>query len=301
MTSRHRTVLPTIAAIVLYSVLTAAAQAEPVAGASIEDEASRQAGIYASRGANVPEGYVLDRSLLSYTIILPSEFKHTVARLGAQDRWLDIGAGEGRAILDYGTGKYDVVFEGLQPGGARAQAVAISIEDRRTLRWHQTVESLAPGRIEYLFGKRLREYSVADLGRFQLITDVMGGFSYSRDLALLMERTLAFLAPNGMFFTVLQDVRSEAGTNRPHYAGARFLTELTAPDGSELKVCSWLKSIGCVEVTCEARPQTAPPIEVYGIRKVCERVSVPALELVHFEAGTPPERRFRAVTRVVQP
>ena len=295
MKRRQRAALHTIAAAVLHSVCIAAAYAEPVAGAAIEEQASRQAGIYASRGANIPEGYVLDRSLLSYTVILPSAFKHTLARLTPQDRWLDIGAGEGRAILDYGTAKYDLVFEGLERGGPRAKAVAISIEDRRTPRWHQTVENLAPKQIDYLFGKRLREYSVSDLGLFQLITDVMGGFSYTRDLAVFVEKTLGFLEPNGMFFTVLQDVRSEAGTNRPHYAGAAFLTELTALDGSELKVCSWLKSIGCVEVTCEARPQTAPPIEVYGIRKVCEHVTVPALELVHFEAGTPPERRFKAV------
>jgi SAM-dependent methyltransferase len=296
MKRRQRTALHAVAAIVLHSVCIAAAHAEPVAGAAIEEEASRQARIYSSRGANIPEGYVLDRSLLSYTVVLAGEFKRTLARLTPQDRWLDIGAGEGRAILDYGTGKYDLVFEGRERGGDRAKAVAVSIEDRRTLRWHQTVDNLAPKQIDYFFGKRLREYSVTDLGRFHLITDVMGAFSYTRDLAVFMEKTLGFLEPDGMFFTLLQDVRSEAGTNRPHYSGAAFLTELTMPDGSELKVCSWLKRIGCVEVTCEARPQTVPPTEVYGIRKVCEHVTVPGLELVHFEAGTPPERRFKALT-----
>jgi hypothetical protein len=32
------------------------------------------------------------------------------------------------------------------------------------------------------------------------------------------------------------------------------------------------------------------------VRKTCDAVTVPALELTHFEAGTPPERRFRLVT-----
>lgn len=290
----HGTALRALAIVVLYSASIAPAHSEPVAPAALDAEASRQAGIYASRGASVPEGYVIDRSLLSYTFVLPAGFKQALAKLGPSDRWLDIGAGEGRAILDYGTAKYDVVLDKLEPGGKRARSVAISIEDRRTPRWREVAANLEPGEIDYFFGKRLREYSVAELGRFQLITDVMGGFSYTRDLALFVEKTLGFLEVNGAFYTVLQDVRREAGASRPHYAGASFLTELRALDGSELKVCSWLKSIGCAEVTCTAKPETAPPIEMYAVRKVCEGVTVPPLDLVHFEAGTPPERRFKA-------
>jgi hypothetical protein len=294
MTPLHGTALRSVAAIVLPTVFACAAHAASPAPTAIEEQGSRQARIYSSRGPSVPEGYVLDRSLLSYTVVLPPEFKQTLARLGGRDRWLDIGAGEGRAILDYGTARYDVMFQAPERGGERAQAVAISIEDRRTPRWHQTVESLGPGKLDYRFGKRLREYSAEELGRFQLITDVMGAFSYTRDLSLFMEKALAFLDLNGTFYTVLQDVLAAEGTSRPYYTGAPFLTELKAADGSDLRICSWLKSIRCVEVTCEARPETAPPIEKYGIRKVCEQVSVPALRLVHFEAGTPPERRFEA-------
>jgi hypothetical protein len=32
---------------------------------------------------------------------------------------------------------------------------------------------------------------------------------------------------------------------------------------------------------------------VYRIRKVCGNVTVPALTPIHFQAGTPPERRFQ--------
>jgi len=96
-------------------------------------------------------------------------------------------------------------------------------------------------------------------------------------------------------YTVLQDVHAESGGNKPYYPDAPFLTEIVNPDGSELKVCSWLKSITCVEVSCESKPAFSPPAEVYRVRKVCEDVSVPRLEIVHFQAGTPPERRFRLV------
>jgi hypothetical protein len=60
-------------------------------------------------------------------------------------------------------------------------------------------------------------------------------------------------------------------------------------------MCSWLKRIGCVEVTCEARADWTPPLEVYQVRKVCDNVTVPGLAPVHFEAGTPPERGYRIV------
>jgi hypothetical protein len=57
-------------------------------------------------------------------------------------------------------------------------------------------------------------------------------------------------------------------------------------------VCAWLKRIACVEVTCQSR-QWKPPIEAFRVRKVCDDVAVPALTTVHYQAGTPPERRFQ--------
>jgi len=261
-----------------------ASGAELPGSPGFSEETSKQTGIYKSRGDAVPAGYVIDRSLLSYAYTLSPEFQSSLANLGATDRWLDIGAGEGRAILDYCTSKYSAMHK---------HEAAISIEDRRTIHWHRTAADLEPGQIRYLFGKRLREYSLDELGNFQIITDVMGGFSYAQHLSLFMEKTLAFLELNGSFYTVLQDVRSEQGTNRPYYPDAPFLTEITGAGGAEVRVCSWLKNITCAEVTCEYKAQWSPPIEVYRVRKVCNDVRVPALVPTHFAAGTPPERRFQ--------
>jgi hypothetical protein len=267
------------------------ALAQAVTPSAVDPEAAKQSEIYHSRGAKVPEGYVIDRSLLSYAFVLAAEFRLTLASLGPLDRWLDIGAGAGRAVLDYETSKYDAMLTGHR--GRKAKAVAMSIEDRRTPRWHEAAANLEPGQIRYLFGRRFREYSPGELGRFQLITDVVGAFSYTRDLSTFVKRALRSLDVNGTFYTVLQDVHSENGSNRPYYPGASYLTQIVKPDGSELKICAWLKSISCVEVTCELKPNWPPPIEVYRVRKTCEPVTVPALELAHFQAGTPPERRFR--------
>lgn len=260
-------------------------------------EVEKQTAIYRSRGVARPEGYVIDRSLLSYIYTLPAGFNGALAGLGAGERWLDIGAGEGNAVLDYSTAKYDVVqFKGRERPDERAQAVAMSIEDRRTGRWHDAAASLADKQIQYLFGRALRDYSREELGRFKIISDVMGGFSYTQSLSAFMEKTLDFLEVGGTFYSVLQDVHAEDGRNRPHYEGSPFLTEIVKADGSEMRICSWLKSIGCVEVTCELKPNWTPPIEIYRVHKVCDQVSVPNLVPVHYEAGTPPERRFRLMS-----
>jgi hypothetical protein len=225
--------------------------------------------------------------------VLSALFRRSLGDLGPDDRWLDVGAGEGRAVLEYATGRYEAILQGANVHGEKAQAIAMSIEDRRTRAWSDAAAAAGDGRIRYVFGRRLRDYAPEELGRFQLVTDVLGGFSYTRFLSVYMERALGLLVQGGTFYTVLQDVRSERGTNRPFYAGAPFLTEIVDAGGAQQTVCSWLKRISCVDVACELNAEASPPIERYRVHKVCDAVTVPPLSLVHFQAGTPPERRFR--------
>lgn len=279
--------------IVLQALWLGISHAQSPGSPKFDHEVSKQESIYWSEGDRVPEGYTIDRSLSNYTDALCSGFDRALANLASKDRWLDIGAGKGQAILDYYTENYDEAHpEGRERRGKKAQAVAISIEDRRTPAWERSAASLGANQIRYLFNRRLREYSLEELGKFQLISDVIGGFSYTRDISLFVENALAFLELNGSFYTVLQDVHSESGKNKPYYTKAPFLTEIAKTDGSEVKVCSWLKNITCVEVTCEFKTGWKPPIEAFRIRKVCTDVKVPALVPIHYEAGTPPERRF---------
>ena len=157
-------------------------------------------------------------------------------------------------------------------------------------RWSRLFGVVIPVAVRTSLGRL--QMPLAELGRFRIITDVIGGFSYSADLSLFMQKALDFLDLNGSFYTVLQDVHSESVGNAPYYKDAPYLTEIRNADGSEVKVCSWLKSISCVEVSCEFKTGWKPPIETFHIRKICDEVKVPALIPVHFQAGTPPERRF---------
>lgn len=254
-------------------------------------ELTKQESIYRSQGKDVPDGYVTDRSLENYEELLPSGFGDALRKLGAADRWLDIGAGSGQAILDYYAPEYDLAPDGgMRTSGGKARAVAISIEDRRGVQWWQQAATLGGDRIRYLHDKRLRDYSREDLGKFQIITDVYGGFSYTTELSLFVERVLSLLNVGGSFFTMVQSVHLADGKDRPT---TWYLTELIDPAGRDVKVCSWLKSVSCVQVTCESRADWDAPTELIQVKKVCDEVAVPPLRRLFFEAGNPPERHFQ--------
>lgn len=294
MNSRKYTGIAVVVFLAWQVVWPVPSRAQDPASAELAEEYAKQEDIYRSQGREIPRGYVIDRSLQAYTDILPDAFDRALASLGPQDRWLDIGAGQGQAILDYYTPRYDKTHpSGRKRRGKKARSVALSIENRRTPQWDKAAAALEADKVRYLHGKRLREYSLEELGRFELITDVMGGFSYAANLSRFMESVMRLLDLNGSFFTVLQDVEGEQGTNKPFYDGFPFATEIENPGGPKVTVCSWLKSIACTEVRCESKEDWHPPLEVYHLRKVCNDVSVPALVSVEFEAGTPPLRGYR--------
>ena len=257
----------------------------------LDKEFDKQEKIYRSRGADVPRGYVTGRGLSDYAELLPSGFCDALGRLGSSDRWLDIGAGAAQAILDYYAPQGDAPSgEKCARPGDKARAVAMSIEDRRTDKWREQAASLGDDRIRYLSGKRLRDYAPEEIGKFQIITDVFGGFSYTEDLSRFVDRVLSLLEVGGSFYTLVPGVHLE---NAKDKLGILYLTELEDAAGRPEKVCSWLKKTTCVQVTCESKSDWKRPTELINIRKVCSDVSVPRLKLWEFEAGYPPARRFQ--------
>lgn len=252
----------------------------------IDEEFVKQEKIYRRRGAG---SYTTNRGLSNYAEVLPTGFCDALGRLGSSDRWLDIGAGEGQAILDYYAHQGDAAPEKCGGSGPKARAVAISIEDRRTERWKQQAASLGD-RMRYLAGKRLSQYSRDELGKFQIITDVYGGFTYTENLSRFLENVLRLLEIGGAVYTVLPAVHLEDGTDK---LGTWYKTELVDAASRPVKVSSWLKQTTCTKVTCEAKADWDEPTQLIKIRKVCSGVSVPRTNLVEYMAGAPPNRRFQ--------
>jgi SAM-dependent methyltransferase len=253
----------------------------------IDEQFGKQEKIYRRQGAG---SYTANRGLANYAEVLPTGFCDALGRLGSSDRWLDIGAGEGRAILDHYAPRDNAAPEKCGGSSPKARAVAISIEDRRTDKWKQQAASLDGDRIRYLSGKRLREYSPEELGKFQIITDVYGGFTYTENLSRFVEKVLSLLEIGGAFYTVLPAVHLEDGTDK---LGTWYKTELVDAASRPVTVCSWLKKTACTKVTCESKSDWDEPTQLIKIRKVCSGVSVPRTNLVEYMAGTPPGRRFQ--------
>jgi hypothetical protein len=277
--------------VVMPMLYPAPARAQVPADVKFRNEMEKQNGIYSSQGKNVPDGYVTDRGLENYRELLPDGFGDALRKLGPADRWLDIGAGSGQAILDYYAPEFDLGPDGrMRPSRGRARAVAVSIEDRRSAGWWRQAAILGDDKITYLYKKRLRDYSREELGKFQVVTDVYGGFSYTTDLSLFIEKVLSLLDVGGSFFTLIQSVHLSDGKDRPT---TWYLTELIDPAGRDVKVCSWLKSVSCVQVTCETRPDWDAPTELIRVQKTCDDTAVPPLRRLFFEAGNPPERHFQ--------
>ena len=256
----------------------------------LDEEITKQEKIFQRRGADVPRGYITNRGLPDYVELLPSDFCDALGKLGSTDRWLDIGAGAGQAILDYYAPKDDEpAGKKCAVAGGKARAVAMSIEDRRTDAWQKQAARHGDDRIRYLAGKRLRHYSPEELGKFQIITDVFGGFTYTEDLSRFVDRVLSLLEVGGFFYTLVPGVRLEGGDK----LGIWYLTELEDVAGRPEKVCSWLKKCTCAKVTCESKGEWKRPTELIKVEKTCSDVSVPRMKLLEFVAGYPPDRRFQ--------
>jgi SAM-dependent methyltransferase len=285
------TPLAVLIVIVLQALGPGAGWPQEPAQPRIDEEITKQEKIYGSRGADVPSGYVTSRTLSDYAGLLTSGFCDALGSLGSSDRWLDVGAGDGQAILDYyAPGDDAAPVETCARLSGRARAVAMSIEDRRTDAWQQQAASFGADRIRYLSGKRLRQYSGEELGKFQIITDVYGGFSYTEDLSQFVDKVLSLLETGGVFYTMVQGVHLEDGKDKPD---SWYQTELVDAAGRDVKVCSWLKKTTCVKVACESKSDWDQPTELINIRKVCSDVSVSRMKLLKYEAGNPPGRRFQ--------
>lgn len=252
----------------------------------IDEQFVKQEKIFRRRGGG---SYTTNRGLSNYAEVLPTGFCDALGRLGSSDRWLDIGAGEGQATLDYYAAQGDAAPERCGGSGPKARVVAISIEDRRTDKWKQQAASLGD-RMQYLSGKRLSQYSREELGKFQLITDVYGGFTYTENLSRFIGKVLSLLEIGGAVYTVLPAVHLEDGTDK---LGTWYKTELVDAASRPVKVCSWLKQTTCTKITCESKTEWDEPTQLIKIRKVCDGVSVPRTNLVEYLAGAPPNRRFQ--------
>lgn len=207
----------------------------------------------------------------SYDMDLAYSALPRLRRLTEEDHWVDMGAGEGRAILQY---LQDPTF----PRKAKVTAIAFK---KPVGSKHAEIESIDPG-FRYLEGF-VEEMTREQIGSAKLITDVYGPLHYTKNFSEVLQVYVDLLQEGGEILTSGIFFHKEAATN--------FVIK---SDGAMISYREWLNSIPGLKVTEIPKPEIGLSAALV-IEKIAPEVKVPKLKLVRYESGSPPRRNFEVV------
>jgi hypothetical protein len=207
-----------------------------------------------------------------YVNAFGNSFVEKLRSLGAGDRWLDGGAGEAKAMIEY-----------LEGGGqARCTATGYEIPKGASQSIEEASRKL---HFNYISGKFFSEISTAELeldkfGRFKLITDLNGVLYYTKTLVEDLRRYLEILDINGkLFFTsITATITAENATKES--ANLPWFTK-------------WASNIGGVNVTFHKNERCTEIEKTQG-----SITTMPDLELVKYEKvvnRNDPTREYKCV------
>lgn len=256
--------------------------------------------------------YNASRALNHYESILDyykeNGFLKELFHLKNGSRWLDVGAGDGSAAFDY-------IFSKK----GRADVMAISVE-RKNNKFVLEESQRPNGRLKYLTGKFIEEYSVDELGRFDFVTDVYGALSYAPQIDVIMQKIGDLMQVGAIFFGNLKEeteffrtedipdpdkiraMRVRAipygldSSNSSNSAISEDIKNhfatLTIFDrqGKKIDYLSWFDSITCLK---RDDSRSGDGEIVIKLIKTCDKVVVPKLKTVEFIDFTPPLRAYQ--------
>lgn len=204
------------------------------------------------------------KALGSYEGLLGGQFLDELMSLGSDDLWVDVGAGQARAIHDY--------YKDLSsPRKARAIAIGVRLPPGTDL---AAISRIAEGRFEYISGKFVEDLDLDSLGRAKVVTDVLGALHYSRQMDKVLEKELRLLSIGGALYTTTLQLAEVIG------AGAL--------PGEGLGV--WLRNIRGVRITTINTKRRWLP-NAMRFERIAEEISVPELALFSY-AKAPPRRVY---------
>ncbi len=240
--------------------------------------------------------FTVNRSLNVYSQHFPfkdtTSIKDLVEQLPDGAIWVDMGAGEARALI-----------EGLKANPRIAEGVAVAFK--------RPAKSLSDdqvsGRFRYLEGDYVenmaRDGKLDNLkGRANLVTDVFGPLSYSEHLPPLLQTYIDILRPNGI---AIFNVMSERNFDRPDSSQIRILSEpmklnpvIRNGKTEQEGIVSWLRTIPGIEIV-----EVSDYLGTSGryweksiaikIRKLVKDVVIPnTLRTTNYVASSPPIRSF---------
>lgn len=215
-------------------------------------------------------------------------FQQTLAHLPKGALWVDMGAGEAKALIE-GLQKYPQISKGI--------AIAYKRPDR-----FSKPADLSMKRFEYIEGDYVENMErEGRLGHFNsridLITDVYGPFSYSEDLVSVMQTYLNLLKVDGVLLFNFMSARNfdpNIFRNSPPQDQMNIINEV---DSQPANLIRWLRTIPGIEVQENHRELTFLGYKENSfsvkIRKLKDNIVVPqSLRLLMYKPGSPPTRSF---------
>ncbi|XGC82300.1 hypothetical protein ACES2L_07365 [Bdellovibrio bacteriovorus] len=197
--------------------------------------------------------FITDRTLWDYTHDLHPDFAKALERMTPESHWIDMGAGKAKALIEFMKSRDS-------ENRPFTTAVAFKID-----RWFgmPTFEGKLQTHEGLFEHQPTNQWRKADV-----ITDVMGVFSYTTDLSTTLQKNFDLLKVNGELYISTSAYGSQFRVNGETLSLEAFLTLIPG-----LKVeGKW----GNIKITKEQ-----------------ENIKIPVLELERYKDESPPIRLFK--------
>lgn len=177
-------------------------------------------------------------------------------KLSDNDVWLDVGAGDLYAQVDYLSGNYS--------SGKNTVAVAIAVEDSESEGFKNNKNYLRknfPKRFRYLSGRRIEDIPVHELPKANIVSDLFGAMTFTDKVDQTLQRELDQLKVGGVMIARLQKAYIRDRENK-RFGIQRYVESIK---GAETLLYGWYTLV---------------------MRKIQDEILVPQLQLIDFISGT---------------
>jgi len=215
--------------------------------------------------------FTIDRDLDAYKFRLgePLQAALLAREDGAPQTWIDLGAGNARALRQF-------LIEGEGTGAhGKWKGVAVGVELPKDADYSADLSKITEkggaDSFRYLKGF-FSQIPVQELPRADLITDFFGVLSYTESLSADLQRALSLLKPGGRLIMTMIDPSFELRVKGKDVGFAEFVAQI-----SGVKLQPSTNANGAVS---------------YTILRTAEPLRVPKLKMTKFRATQPPVREF---------
>lgn len=217
--------------------------------------------------------FTVHRDLAAYESDFGFLFRQRVGNLRRGQHWLDVGAGDGNAQLDY--------LRERSSDAARVTAIAY----RRGWESRLYNSKLGRGENRFISGRMVEAISNQEIGQADLITDVFGALSYTNDPVLVLRKYLELLKPDGHLMFVGMMSKVKVGEKE-----ILFTDWLAQQKGIEVKV---LKETTVLDYTpMHPDPEKYHAVEV-RVTDLAAALQLPKLKTLRTTDALPPQFIFQ--------